>query len=412
MTQPAIALTDQPVSLFKQRSFLFIWAITLCSSFSISIFLFSQSWFVVKTLNQEAALGAVLIATNIPRLLFMALGGVLADRVSRTKILFTANILRSVLLAGLLVMLWSGHLSMTSFILFGLFFGIMDAFVWPANGALLPNVVDSSQLTRANSVVQMTQQSSLIIGPMIGGILVSLGGYYLSFGVPAILLLVSALLAYLLNLPASPDRKKEKLGIWQSIKEGLHVVRSSAFLTALFLSTVFLNLFVMGPLTMGLPIFVKNVLEGSALDFSYVEGSMAAGMLISSVVIAILNVKKNKGFMVTGSLFAMNVFFFLLSQSSTIGTSMALAFLMGLTFPATNIPLISAVQEKVDKKMIGRLMSLLTMASLGLAPVSFAATSLLISNGFQIQHIMAAGACFLFIVNIMITWKLPALRRM
>ncbi|MFC0189748.1 MFS transporter [Fictibacillus aquaticus] len=413
MTEPAFTQQqEQPASLFKQRSFLYIWAMTFCASFSIAIFLFSQSWYVVKTLNQEAALGAVLIATNIPRLLFMALGGVLADRVSRTKILFISNILRAILLSGLLLMLWTEHLSLSSFILFGLLFGIMDAFVWPANGSLLPNVVDSSQLTRANSVVQMTQQSSLILGPMIGGILVHQGGYYLSFGVPAVMLLISAILAYLLNLPPSADKKKDRKGIWQSIKEGLAVVKESSFLIALFLSTIFLNLFVNGPLMMGLPVFVKNVLNGSALEFSYVEGSMAAGMLMSSVAIGIMNIKKGKGMMVTVSLFAMNIFFFMLSQSTTMAASMALAFLMGITFPATNIPLISAVQEKVDKKLIGRLMSLLTMASLGLAPVSFAVTSLLISSGVQIQHIMAAGACFLLLVNFMIAWKLPALRKM
>ncbi|KZE68742.1 hypothetical protein AWM68_00225 [Fictibacillus phosphorivorans] len=413
----AQALTVQnekdSVSLFKQRSFLFIWAITICSSFSISIFQFSQSWYVVKTLDKEASLGIVFIAANVPRILFMAIGGVLADRVSRTKILFVSNLLRTVLLIGLLIMLATGHLSLLSFIVFGLFFGALDAFVWPANGSLLPNVVDQSQLTRANSVIQTTQQSSLILGPMIGGLLVaSSGGYFLSFGVPAVMLLLSAVLAFLLNVPASENSGSKKSGMWQSIKEGLDVVKSSAFLKALFLSTIFLNVFVVGPLMMGLPIFVKNVLNGSALDFSFIEGSMAAGMLISSVVIGILNMKKRRGLMVTLSLFTMNLFFFLFSQSSSLFTCMLAIFFIGITFPATNIPLISAVQSSVDKKLLGRLMGLLTMASMGLAPLSLAATSMLISYGFTIDKIMAGGALSLILVNVLIMWKLPALRKM
>lgn len=400
-------------SLFKQRSFLFIWAITICSSFSIAIFQFSQSWYVVKTLDKEASLGIVFIAANVPRILFMAIGGVLADRVSRTKILFVSNLLRTVLLAGLLIMLATGHLSLLSFIVFGLFFGALDAFVWPANGSLLPNVVDQSQLTRANSVIQTTQQSSLILGPMIGGLLVaSSGGYFLSFGVPAVMLLLSAVLAFLLNVPASESSDGRKPGMWQSIKEGLDVVKSSAFLKALFLSTIFLNVFVVGPLMMGLPIFVKNVLNGSALDFSFIEGAMAAGMLISSVVIGILNMKKRRGLMVTVSLFTMNLFFFLFSQSSSLFTCMLAIFFIGITFPATNIPLISAVQSSVDKKLLGRLMGLLTMASMGLAPLSLAATSMLISYGFTIDKIMAGGALSLILVNVLIMWKLPALRKM
>lgn len=411
----ALAIEDKSKSssLFKQRSFLFIWAITICSSFSIAIFQFSQSWYVVKTLDKEASLGIVFIAANVPRILFMAIGGVLADRVSRTKILYVSNFLRTVLLVSLLIMLASGHLSLLSFIIFGLFFGALDAFVWPANGSLLPNIVDNSQLTRANSVIQTTQQSSLILGPMIGGLLVaSSGGYMLSFGVPAAMLLVSAILAYLLNVPATESSSTKKPGMWQSINEGLDVVKQSAFLKALFLSTIFLNVFVTGPLMMGLPIFVKNILDGSALDFSFIEGSMAAGMLISSVIIGILNIKRRRGLMVTISLFTMNIFFFLFSLSSSLYACMLAIFFIGITFPATNIPLIAAVQSSVDKRLLGRLMGLLTMASMGLAPLSLAATSMLISYGFTIDKIMASGALSLVIVNLLIMWKLPALRKM
>lgn len=409
----AVLQKNETESLFRKRSFLFIWAITICSSFSIAIFQFSQSWYVVKTLDKEASLGIVFIAANVPRILFMAIGGVLADRVSRTKILFVANFLRTLLLIGLLIMLATGHLSLLSFIIFGLFFGALDAFVWPANGSLLPNVVDQSQLTRANSVIQTTQQSSLILGPMIGGLLVaSSGGYLLSFGVPAVMLLLSAILAYLLKIPAAMSSSTAKPGMWLSIKEGIDVVRQSAFLKALFLSTIFLNVFVIGPLMMGLPIFVKNVLDGSALDFSFIEGAMALGMLISSVIIGILNVKKRRGLMVTVSLFTMNIFFFLFSQSSTLFACMLTIFFIGITFPATNIPLISAVQSSVDKNLLGRLMGLLTMASMGLAPLSLAATSMLISYGFSIDNIMSLGALSLIVVNLLIMWKLPALRKM
>jgi MFS family permease len=226
------------------------------------------------------------------------------------------------------------------------------------------------------------------------------------------MLFISAILAYLLNVPASEKTDSKKPGMWQSIKEGLDVVKQSAFLKALFLSTIFLNVFVTGPLMMGLPIFVKNVLNGSALDFSFIEGSMAAGMLISSVTIGIINIKKRRGLMVTLSLFAMNIFFLLFSQTTSLYVCMAFIFFIGITFPATNIPLISAVQATVDKKMLGRLMGLLTMSSMGLAPLSLAATSMLISYGITIDNIMAGGALCLVAVNILIMWKLPALRKM
>ncbi|WNB91372.1 MFS transporter [Bacillus sp. NEB1478] len=414
MSQAAVLTTPSKMkSILKSRSFLFYWAIVLCSSFSIAIIQFSQSWYVVKTLDKEASLGLVFIAANVPRILFMAIGGVLADRISRTKILYVSNTLRTVLLCSLLFLLATDHLSLLSFIIFGLFFGVLDAFVWPANGSLIAAIVDNDQLTRANSIIQTTQQSSMILGPMIGGLLVaSSGSYMFSFGVPAVMLFISAILAFLLNAPASESTGEKKSGMWQSIKEGIDVVKQSSFLKALFISTVFLNVFVTGPLMMGLPIFVKSILNGSALDFSYVEGSMAVGMLLSSIIIGIFNTKKRRGLMVTVSLLAMNVFFLWFSQSTSLHICMIAIFFIGITFPATNIPLISAVQSSVDKKMLGRLMGLLTMASMGLAPLSLAATSTLISYGLTIDKIMAGGAVSLIVVNLMIIWKLPALRKM
>ncbi|MCK6255949.1 MFS transporter [Fictibacillus sp. KIGAM418] len=404
--QPAI-----PVSFFSQKKFMLLWGVTFCSAFSIAIFLFSQSWYIVKTLNMEASLGMVMIASSIPRLLFMAVGGVIADRVSRTKILSVSNLTRSILLGGLLILLGSGEVSVYSFAVFGLVFGILDAFVWPANSALLPMLVEDSQLTRANSIIQTTQQASMIIGPMIGGFLVSWGGYLLSFSVPAVMLLCSAFLSRLINLkPASTDSSGAP-GIFASIKEGFSFVKTQPFLIALFISTIFINLSVVGPLMMGLPIFVKTILHGSALDFSYMDGSMAAGMVVSSLVIGFLNVKRYRGMLATAALFSMAAALMLFSQTHFQAGCMAVLFLIGMTFPATNIPILSIFQQLVDRSMLGRLSGLLTMASLGLTPVSYAVTSFFLSNGVSITSIMFGGSCSLLLVNLIVLWKLPVFRK-
>lgn len=57
---------EVPVSFFSQKKFLLLWGVTFCSAFSIAIFLFSQSWYIVKTLDMEASLGMVMIASSTP----------------------------------------------------------------------------------------------------------------------------------------------------------------------------------------------------------------------------------------------------------------------------------------------------------------------------------------------------------
>ena len=88
-------------SIFRNRNFLLLWAAAFLSSFGISFFLFSESWYIVNVLNLEASLGLIYIASSIPRLLFMIISGTVADRMSKTKIMFLSDFSRGILLVGL-----------------------------------------------------------------------------------------------------------------------------------------------------------------------------------------------------------------------------------------------------------------------------------------------------------------------
>ncbi|WP_267879694.1 MFS transporter [Caldalkalibacillus mannanilyticus] len=125
----------EEVTLFKQKHFLFLWIAGLFSSLSVSFFMFSQSWYVVEVLKLEASLGLIFIAASVPRLLFMALGGVIADRMSRSLIMFISDMTRALLIVGLVVLLVLDMISLWTFVGFALVFGVLDAFFWPASGA-------------------------------------------------------------------------------------------------------------------------------------------------------------------------------------------------------------------------------------------------------------------------------------
>ena len=81
-------------SLFKNRSFLFLWGSGMCSALSLSTYLFVEQWYVIHTLNQASSLGLVLMATLLPRIFLMLFGGVLSDRYKRSTIMRISSILR------------------------------------------------------------------------------------------------------------------------------------------------------------------------------------------------------------------------------------------------------------------------------------------------------------------------------
>ncbi|MEI5907510.1 MFS transporter [Bacillus spongiae] len=416
MSSEARALVEKEQvksSVFRNRNFLLLWIAALLSSFGISFFLFSQSWYVVSVLNLEASLGLIYIASSIPRLLFMIISGTFADRYSKTKIMFISDFSRSLLLVGLILWFIFGSVSIWTFVVFAFFFGILDAFFWAAESAIIPSILKKENLTRGNSIIQMTNQSSFILAPMLAAFIISFGNFEIVFGTTAVMLLVASIAISFMKIPKSKaEENAQNQTFWETFKEGVKYVKESRMLTLIILTTVFMNLFIVGPMTMGLPLFVRNILNGDAQDFGFLEAGLAVGMLIGSIVVAVLNLQKNRGIIGLSLIVVSGVFFITLSFSTSIWVSIVALAGFGLCLAGSNIPIVSAIQAAVEEKVIGRVMGLISLASMGLIPVSYAITSLVLNVGISIHHIMAAGAVLVMMYAIFIMFRFKEVREL
>ncbi|MDQ0485146.1 MFS transporter [Guptibacillus hwajinpoensis] len=404
-------VTEQVPSIFKNRNFLFLWAAALLSSFGISFFLFSESWYIVNVLNLEASLGFIYIASSVPRIIFMVISGTVADRVSKTKIMFVSDFSRSILLGGLVLWFVFGDITLWTFVGVAFVFGILDAFFWAAESAVIPSIIHKDNLTRGNSIIQMTNQASFILAPMLAGLIIAFGNYEIVFATTAVMLLVASVLIYLIRvpLPSSTESLSEK-SFWSSFKEGVQYVRNSRPLMLIVLTTIFLNLFLVGPMTMGLPLFVKSVLGGNAVDFSLLEAALAGGMLIGAIVIGLFNVSRNRGHIALLALLIAGLAFMGFSFAETLWLSMVMLVIFGACLSCCNIPFISAVQSMIEESMLGRVMGLISLASMGLIPVSYVITSLVLTMGISINTIMSAGAILLVLYSTFVYMKFTELR--
>lgn len=278
-------------SIFLERKFLLLWLTLLASGLSVSFFLFATNWYVVDYLGLEKMLGLVFFASTVPRLLFMLIGGAIADRISKPWIMFISDVSKGLLLIGVVALLVFDVLSISFLIVLAFLFGILDAFFWPASGSLLPTVVNKEQLTRANSVIDMTKQATMITGPFLAAILLGSGGYIAVFAFISFSLLVAGGIDIIIkNSIKSEDQEKqetfnknEKNNMFQSIKEGFTYVKQSTFLLSLMSTMIFLNLFFVGPFTIGMPLFARDILSGTEITYSFLNGGLAAGMLLGSL---------------------------------------------------------------------------------------------------------------------------------
>lgn len=410
LQQNKSALEGSGKPLLKNTNFLFLWAATLFSSFALAFFTFSQTWYIAKTLNLEASLGIVFVALSVPRLIFMIIGGALADKFPKKNIMFYSNIIRAILVATILTWFIVGDVTLYTFALFALFFGLADAFFWSADGSILPELVEKSRLTQANSLTQMTNQGSVILGPVLGGILIKFTNYETIFSITILLLIIAAILVQKIQFTV-PEKNETDKGMFTSIKEGISYVKESPFLSTFLICSAFLNLFLIGPMQVGFPLFVKNVLHGDSLQFSYLEASVGGGMAIGAVIVGLKNINRRRGLFCIIMMLLSGVFFLSINFSTVLWQALLAGMFYGITIAMAIVPLMAMIQSTVKEEMMGRVMSLLMLSSMGFIPLSYAFTSLALGIGIPIVTVMKSGAIAVIVFVLFVAIRVPVVRK-
>ncbi|KAA0763929.1 MFS transporter [Bacillus sp. SH5-2] len=410
LQQNKSALEENAKPLLKNTNFLFLWAATLFSSFALAFFTFSQTWYIAKTLNLEASLGVVFVALSVPRLIFMIVGGAVADKFPKKNIMFYSNIIRAILVATILTWFIVGDVTLYTFALFALFFGLADAFFWSADGSILPELVEKSRLTQANSLTQMTNQASVILGPVLGGILIKFTNYETIFSITILLLIVAAILVQKIQFTV-PEQQNTDKGMFTSIKEGILYVKESPFLSTFLICSAFLNLFLIGPMQVGFPLFVKNVLHGDSLQFSYLEASVGGGMAIGAVIVGLKNINRRRGLFCIIMMLLSGVFFLSINFSTVLWQALLAGMFYGITIAMAIVPLMAMIQSTVKEEMMGRVMSLLMLSSMGFIPLSYAFTSIALAIGIPIVTVMKSGAIAVIVFVLFVAIRVPVVRK-
>ncbi|MED3123287.1 MFS transporter [Bacillus wiedmannii] len=410
LQQNKSALKENAKPLLKNTNFLFLWAATLFSSFALAFFTFSQTWYIAKTLNLEASLGVVFVALSVPRLIFMIIGGAVADKFPKKNIMFYSNIIRAILVATILTWFIVGDVTLYTFALFALFFGLADAFFWSADGSILPELVEKSRLTQANSLTQMSNQASVILGPVLGGILIKFTNYETIFSITILLLIVAAILVQKIQF-TMPEQQNTDKGMFTSIKEGILYVKESPFLSTFLICSAFLNLFLIGPMQVGFPLFVKNVLHGDSLQFSYLEASVGGGMAIGAVIVGLKNINRRRGLFCIIMMLLSGVFFLSINFSTVLWQALLAGMFYGITIAMAIVPLMAMIQSTVKEEMMGRVMSLLMLSSMGFIPLSYAFTSIALAIGIPIVTVMKSGAIAVIVFVLFVAVRVPVVRK-
>lgn len=393
-------------SLFHNRSFMLVWMSGLTIMLGFSMFFLSVSWFIVDVLNRPAVLGVVLMSVSIPRVIMMIYGGILADKIRKSLIMFVTNFLQGIVMVTMIILFMNDWLQVGSLIVIALVFGFLDAFFFPAVSSMIPSIVRDEQLQRANSLFQGSTEMMFIIGPLVAGVLLTIGDFTLTFSAAAVLIFISTILVFppFIRDP-KPAKREGDPSTLDDLKEGLNYVKRSPVHRTGTLSIIIINLFMIGPLLISFPILV-DALGGGPFELSLLEAGLSVGTFLASVLIVVWNVKKRRGRLVFGSLLLSFGFFIMFSQLEGLLLLVLLAGLAGFMAMFVYLPTVTIVQERTDKDKLGRVMSIITLAASGFEPIAFGLIAFLVAADLPIQTILAvAGTTGLLLSGILVYYS-------
>lgn len=376
------------MNLLRNPRFVFTWLSGMTLTLGFSIFFLSVSWLTIDVLKQPALLGIIMTAVSLPRVVMMVFGGVFADRFQKSRLLFLTNLGQGLLMVAVVELHLADAYSVSALIMISIVFGLLDGMSYPALSSLIPSLVKQEELQRANSLFQGTLELMFVFGPFLAGALLTWGGFGLSFGTAAVLIFIAAILIMprLIRDSIPLARAMSLSHVIFDLKEGIRYVSSTPILRSGTLSIAIVNLFVMGPLIMSIPILVGER-GGNAFDLSLIEGGLAVGTFAASFLVLLFR-SVHRGRFVFRVLFLTIGAFFLYTQAQSITLLALAAAASGFMLMLVYLPTVTLMQEHSDHDKIGRVMSIMALAASGLEPIAFAVLSILVALAVPIQTLL------------------------
>ncbi|MGB5945338.1 MFS transporter [Paenisporosarcina sp.] len=357
-----------------------------------------MSWFVIELTGSTSILGMLFVFWAIPNMFFMIAGGAISDNFDKVKIMWFSDISRAIVLTVLLV-LYLFNLSFV-YLLFiiSLIFGISNAMFTPARDALVPEILDSEDIQKGNSMRELINQLAIVLGPLIGALAIEAIGVGEAFIIPVFFMLFSAVFIKKITYKRVKSPKKNTKKIFKEIKEGYKLVKSNNSIVFMFICMAIFNFGYFGPMVIGLPYLSNVVLDSGIGGFTFLEISIALGMIIGSIICSKINMKKVGVIVYTATIIS-GLLFSVIGFISKILLIGLILFIIGCLVTIINILMYSTVQKAFDVKVLGIVFGFLNFIVVGLDPISFFISGIAFDI-YQVELVFLTGGLLIGLAGV------------
>lgn len=417
----------------RHPQFALLWGGQTISLLGDSVFSIALAWIVVLQTGSSTAMGTVVMAQLIPTILFVLLGGTVADRVSKRLVMLWSDFGRGIIVLIVTICELLHLLYFWQLLAMALFFGVVDGFFSPSYRAIVPQVVETDVLASANSLTTLSRQVSQAIGPALGAFCIAAVGVGLAFGLDGASFFISALFLCALRLPSvlaksghvqeheKPAEPAIRVSRWQhfkgilgSIKEGLLYIKGVRWIWVTILLASLANIGYAGPMAIVLPKLVLDVYHAGPWLLGLIGTTGAIGAIAGTLAIGQIKHLRHRGVVAYLAMMA--------SSLALIGFGLPLptmiqpfvaclaSALAGFSLSAFQIIWVTLLQERVPTEKLGRVSSVDMLGSYSLLPISFVVLGALADYFGPIWVFLGGGTLILLIASIGLC--LPDIRKL
>jgi MFS family permease len=400
--------TNPMARVLSLRNFRLLFIGAFISLLGDQFALIATPWLVLQLTGDPLMLGTVLALEGIPRAAFILFGGAITDRFSSRRVMLIANIVRLFLTALMAVVVFTGAVQVWMIYAFALSFGIVAGFAIPAEQSIVPMLVDEQDLQAGNSIIMGITQVSGFVGPTIAGIIIgqfsnTFTGVGIAFAFDAFTFVVSAVTLQLIRLKnriASTEAVHARESVLASIRTAVRYLWTDKPMRFIFTAVMGINFLLMGPIVVGIPVLADQRLAEGATAFGLLMSAFAGGNLLGYIIAGSL--PRPDGAKLRLLMIALFAGFGVVIGSFGIITSTWIDVALLLLLSSANgfivVLLMTWMQTRTPKEMLGRIMALLMFSSTGLAPIAQAISGALSKWNLTMMFIIPGALVLLLTI--------------
>lgn len=359
------AFVRRIAAALAHRDFRVLWGGAFTSSIGTWMQKVAQGWLVLTLTNSPFYLGLDAFLGEAPILLLTLLGGVVADRRDRRRVLLISQYVQMATAAALALLVYSDTVRIWHILTLSCITGTAQAFGGPAYQSLIPTLVRKDEMPNAIALNSIQFNLARIIGPLAAGIALAAWGMTACFALNALSFLV--VIASLLSLRIAPTPPRTQ-SILEELRGGLAYVRREHAIRS-FMFLAFCTALLGSPVLTLLPVIVQRVFQQDATGYSWMMAFSGSGSVVGALIVAWLGRFRQMARTALTLQAALGLLLIAFAASRILPLSYALLFFGSIAMMMVFALLTSMMQLAAPDEMRGRVVSIYMMAFRGGMPL-------------------------------------------